>query len=383
MDFEPTLLSNREESLRREVRDFIRAELPHERQGLGMSGGHDAEFSKKLAARGWVGMYIPAEYGGGQQFTAVERFVVIEELLAVGAPVTAHWIADRQTAPTLLAFGTEAQRRRFLPAIAAGECYFSLGMSEPEAGSDLASVRSRATRTDGGYILNGLKTWTSSAHRNHFVVVLCRTAPLGDDRHTGLSQLIVDLTSPGVHISPVPFLNGTHHFNEIRFDDVFVPDDLLLGTEGDGWSQITSELAYERSGPDRYLSTFGLLRLFIGMQRDEILAPAAAEAIGRLAARFWTIRQLSLGVARAIDAGQAPKVQAALVKDIGTRFEQDAVEMLWNLCEEELDPEIGGHFERLLAEAVLTSPSFTIRGGTTEVLRGIAARHLSASRRSR
>jgi alkylation response protein AidB-like acyl-CoA dehydrogenase len=375
MDFPPTKLSADELRLREEVRAFIQTEFPPGRPlGLGMSGGHDPAFSKRLAARGWVGMYIPEEYGG-RKFSAVERFVVIEELLSVGAPVTAHWIADRQTAPALLAHGSEEQRQRFLPAIAAAECYFSLGMSEPTAGSDLAGVRCRARRTAGGWLLNGMKTWTSSAHRNHYITVLCRTAT-SDDRHAGLSQFIVDLKAEGVRISPVPFLDGTHHFNEVSFDDVFVAEDMLLGNEGDGWRQINSELSYERSGPDRYLSTFGVLRLFLARQDDATLDPHVAEVVGRLTARFWTIRQLSLGVARAIDQGEVPAVQSALVKDIGTRFEQDVVELLWGLYDD-VDPSSDDAFERLLGAAILTHPSFTIRGGTTEILRSIASRSLT------
>src|SRR5258708_4604230 len=165
----------------------------HAEPGLGIDAHHSPEFSRALASRGWLGMSIPEEYGG-HGHTAVERFVVIEELLAAGAPINAHWIADRQTAPALLAYGTEKQRRRFLPSIARGDCYFSIGLSEPDAGSDLAAVRTTAKAVDGGWLLNGTKIWTSGAHLNHFFVVLCRTRPLGEDRHQGLSTLIVALT---------------------------------------------------------------------------------------------------------------------------------------------------------------------------------------------
>ncbi|MBN9733946.1 MULTISPECIES: acyl-CoA dehydrogenase family protein [unclassified Pseudonocardia] len=376
MIFTPTVLTEREEQLRHEVRGFLATELPPDfRPGLGLGGAHDPEFSRRLAARGWVGMAIPREYGG-QGATPVERFVVVEELLAAGAPIVAHWVAERQTAPTLLAFGTEEQRRWFLPRIAAGECWFSLGMSEPDAGSDLASVRTAATRVDGGWTVNGTKIWTSAAHLNHFFVVLCRTSP-SDDRHGGLSQLIVDLHAPGITVSPIRFLDGGHHFNEVVFTDVFVPDDMVLGEIGSGWHQVTSELAYERSGPDRYLSVFGLLTAFVRECGDR-LDDAGRSAVGRAAATLWTIRQLSLAVARSLEHGAAPAVEAALVKDIGTVHEQEVVEALRHVAELEIDPGSPGMFGRLLAEAVLTGPSFTLRGGTTEVLRSIAARGLSA-----
>lgn len=378
MDFNPTTLSLDEQALRHEVREFLAAELPPDhRPGLGMAARHDPEFSRRLAQRGWVGMAIPPEYGGRGR-TAVDRFIVTEELLATGAPIGAHFVADRQTGPALLHYGTEEQRRRFLPAISAGECWFSLGMSEPDSGSDLASVRTTATRVDGGWRVAGTKVWTSAAHLNHFFAVLCRTSSVQEgDRHAGLSQLIVDLHAPGVRVSPIPYLDGSHHFNEVVLDDVHVPDDMVLGELGSGWAQVTSELAYERSGPDRWLSTFTVLREFLRQSPGDPLPHAEAKVVGRLAARYWAIRQLSLSVARSIDAGRAPAIEAAIVKDIGTRFEQEVVEVLRLAAGTEIDAEAGSMFQELLAEAVLTSPSFTLRGGTTEILRSVAAKGLS------
>ncbi|MGY1834430.1 acyl-CoA dehydrogenase family protein [Blastococcus sp. SYSU DS0510] len=378
MQFGATPLTPAEESLRAEVRDFLAAELPEDhRPALGFAGRYDPDFSRKLAARGWVGMAIPPEYGGHGR-SAVERFVVAEELLAAGAPIGAHFVADRQTGPALLHFGTEEQRRRFLPGIAAGEIYFSLGMSEPDSGSDLASVRTRATRVDGGWTVTGTKVWTSEAHRNHFFAVLCRTSPMEEGRkHAGLSQLIVDLHADGVRVSPIPYLDGSHHFNEVALEDVFVPDDMVLGEIGSGWQQVTSELAYERSGPDRWLSTFPVLREFVREGAGKAVADDEATVIGRLAARAWAIRALSLSVARALDAGAVPVIEAALVKEVGTRFEQDLVEALRVAAETEVDQSTGTLFQRLLAEAVLTSPSYTLRGGTTEILRSVAAKGLA------
>lgn len=376
MELVPTILSPAEEALRAEVRQFLADELgPDHRPSLGMNARFDPEFSRKLAARGWVGMAIPKEYGGHGR-SAVERFVVTDELLAAGAPILAHFVADRQTGPTLLRYGSEEQRRFFLPRICAGECYFSLGMSEPDSGSDLASVRTTATQVDGGWVINGTKIWTSGAHHNHYFAVLCRTSPLTEQRHAGLSQLIVDLTAPGVKVSPIPFIDGSHHFNEVVLQDVFVPDDMVLGRIGDGWRQVTGELAYERSGPDRYLSTFNVLRQFVATHVGRPPTPEQARVVGRLAAWFWTIRQMSLSVARSLDAGEAPAIEAALVKDIGTKFEQEVIDVIRAAADTELDPEGATLFEKLLAEAVLTGPSFTLRGGTTEVLRSVAAKGL-------
>jgi alkylation response protein AidB-like acyl-CoA dehydrogenase len=378
--FRPTQFTDGELELRREVREFIRQEFsPGEyRPNLGF-GGHSPEFSRKLADRGWVGMAIPREYGGRGRST-VERFIVVEELLRAGAPVGAHWIADRQSGPVILAYGTEAQRRRFLPAISRGECYFSIGMSEPDSGSDLASVRTAADRVEGGWSLRGRKVWTSNAHANHYAIVLCRTEPLGADRHIGLSQFVVDLRSPGVGIRPLLLLDGSHHFNEMALDEVFVPDDMVLGEIGAGWSQVTSELTFERAGPDRYMSGFPLLERYIADLAADGSSPLVADRLGRIGARLWAIRQLGLAVARAVDGGAAPAVQAALVKDLGTTFEQEVVRIIGELTDVEVSPDSPALLTALLADAVLNSPAFTIRGGTTQVLRMIAARGLGVGR---
>lgn len=380
MRFDPVILNSEEEELRSEVREFLEETLPRGsyRPGLGADAGHSPEFSRKLAQKGWVGMAIPPEYGGHGR-TPVDRFIVVEELLAAGAPIFAHWVADRQTAPTLLAYGTEEQRRRFLPAIARGECFFSIGMSEPDSGSDLASVRSTATKIDGGWLLSGTKIWTSGAHLNHYFVVLCRTSPMGEDRHHGLSQLIVDLSTQGVKINPIPFLDGSHHFNEVVLNDVFVPDEMVLGDVGMGWQQVTSELSYERSGPDRYMSTWQLFESYMLEERFDHVKDA--ESIGRLAARLWAIRQLSLSVARLIQRGRSPAVEAAMVKDLGTMFEQEVALTMQVLVEDDPDPGSLSLFESLLGQAIVIAPSYTIRGGTTEVLRSVAARSLREAHR--
>ncbi|MUL47788.1 acyl-CoA dehydrogenase, partial [Mycobacterium sp. CBMA360] len=288
----------------------------------------DADFSVRLAAAGFVGLTIPVEYGG-QGRSHMHRYVVTEELLAHGAPVAAHWIADRQVAPALLTYGNEEQRRRLLPRIASGTLYSAIGMSEYGAGSDLAAVTTKATRADGGWTLNGSKVWTSGAHLAHQIVVLARTSPLDPNhRHAGFSQFIVPTDAPGVTIEPIVQMNGEHHFNEVLFDDVALTDADVLGTVGDGWHQVTSELGFERSGPERFLSTATLLFAVIDALRSE-----ADTEIGDLLARMISLRQLSISVARALTAGHDAAVRAALVKDQGTRFEQESVEIAADLLD--------------------------------------------------
>jgi len=375
MRFEPTELTGDELALQREVREFLAAELPRGsyEPGLGMGAERNPAFSRRLAERGWVGMALPRRYGGGDR-GAVDRFVVVEELLRWGAPVGHHWVADRQTGPVINRFGTEAQKERFLPPICRGELSFSIGMSEPDSGSDLASVKTRARRVEGGWLISGTKVWTSGAHVNDWFIVLCRTSEEAD-RHQGLSQLLVDLRSDGLRVNPIPFLDGTEHFNEVVLSDVFVPDDLVLGEVGAGWAQNTSELAHERGGPDRWLSTYLVVEEFL-RERGDSLDEAAVALLGEAAARWWGLRQLSLSVARLIDRGEAPSTESALVKEMGTRFEQDVLAAVQRLVDLEPTPGAASLFERLLARAVLTGPSFTIRGGTNEILRSVAARGL-------
>ena len=345
----------------------------------------DPGFSVRLAEAGFVGLTIPAEYGG-HGLGHLHRYVVTEELLAHGAPVAAHWIADRQVAPGLLAYGSEEQRRRLLPRIVAGTLYSAIGMSEHQAGSDLAAVQMRATATDGGWLLTGTKVWTSGAHVSHQIVVLARTSPLEPQhRHAGFSQFIVPTDAAGITISPIELMNGEHHFNEVAFDDVFVadgPEGGVLGEIGNGWHQVTAELGFERSGPERILSTatlvFSAVRALAGCDVDD----RTAAELGDLMARMISLRQLSVSVARALSDGEDAAGRAALVKDLGTRFEQDSVELVADLIDG-LDPGSPGtaRLRGLLATARLHSPLFTLRGGTNEVLRGVVAKGMTARER--
>jgi alkylation response protein AidB-like acyl-CoA dehydrogenase len=365
--------------LRSEVREFLEAERAAGRFVPACDAwlsGWDESFSRRLGDRGWVGMTIPAEYGGHGR-SALERYVVVEELLAAGAPVAAHWVSDRQVGPNLLRYGSDALKRRYLPAIAQGACYFAIGLSEPDAGSDLAAVRTTGARVDGGWTVSGTKVWTSGAHRAHALIALLRTGPPdGRRRHVGLSQLLIELDQPGVTIRPIISMTGEHHFNEVVFGDVFVPDEQVVGTIGDGWAQVTSELAYERSGPERLLSTFVLLDTLAGELASRAGDADAARAVGRVVSRLWAARQMSLAVAGALAGGEAPEIAAALVKDVGTRLENEIIEVARMLTAAVPDPE-GAGMAGLLAQAVLHAPGFTLRGGTNEILRGIVARGLA------
>ncbi|GFG53143.1 acyl-CoA dehydrogenase [Mycolicibacterium agri] len=379
-----------------ELRTSIREFLDTDRAAHGWTPAVDSwlakwdpDFSARLADAGFVGLTIPTEYGG-HGLGYLHRYVVTEELLAHGAPVAAHWIADRQVAPGLLAFGTEEQRHRLLPRIVAGKLYSAIGMSEHGAGSDLAAVQTRASATDGGWLLTGTKVWTSGAHVAHQIVVLARTSPPDPQhRHAGFSQFIVPTDSAGITISPIELMNGEHHFNEVTFDEVFVSDDNVLGQIGNGWHQVTAELGFERSGPERILSTatliFAAIRALGGQEPRTrgaigIFDDRTAAEVGDLMARMISLRQLSVSVARTLSGGGDAATRAALVKDLGTRFEQDTVELVADLIDslDARSPHLPP-LRALLATARLHSPLFTLRGGTNEVLRGVVAKSMGAA----
>lgn len=332
----------------------------------------DVEFTRRLAEQGWVGMTIPTEYGGhGKSF--LERFAVTEELLAVGAPVAAQWIADRQIAPSLLRFGTEEQKQAFLPGIATGQVCFGIGMSEPGSGSDLASVQTKATKVDGGWTIRGRKTWTSGGHVADGFIALARTAPLDtSDRHAGLSQFLVDLKADGVTIDPIISMNGSHHFNEVTLDDVFIPDDRVLGEIGAGWQQVTSELAFERSGPERFLSTFPLLDQafseFKGKRRP------TNGSLGKHVARLAALHNMSMSVAKRLQDENNADTSAALVKHLGTAEEGDIAGTIDHLAGDY--SAVAPEFQDLLDAALAQRPGFTLRGGTNEILSGVIARSI-------
>ncbi|MEO0906287.1 MAG: acyl-CoA dehydrogenase family protein [Pseudomonadota bacterium] len=366
------------DALRAELREFLAAER--------VNGGYtpqadcwvsaaDPEFSRKMGARGWLGMTWPREYGGRERPVA-HRFVVTEETLAAGAPVAAHWVADRQTGSHILRYGTEQQKRGILPKIAAGECYTAIGMSEPQAGSDLAAIRTAARRTSDGWVLSGRKIWSTGAHLAHYMIVLARTSPAeGRNRQVGLSQFLVDLSLPGIDISGIRDLGGTPHFNETLFEDVKLPADALLGEEGNGWAQCMGELTLERSGPERFLTSLSVLE-----KAMPVLAAHADDRrggeIGSILANLRVLRRMSLGIAEMLERGESPNTAAAVVKEMGNRFENDVIARLRTMLSGIPRSEWPEGLGTLLRDAVLHLPSNTLRGGTTEILRGIIAREM-------
>lgn len=373
------VLPPEDEAIREPLRALIAervAALPVDRRARSWMG-FDADLSRALGAAGYLGLTLPKRYGG-QERGAYARFVVSEELLSVGAPVAAHWIADRQSAQLILHFGTEAQRQDYLPRICRGEIYFCIGMSEPGSGSDLASVRTRAEPAEGGgWRLNGQKIWTTFAHHDDYMIALVRTSGTSADRHQGLSQFIIDLKTPGITVRPIVDLTGDAHFTEVFFEDVQLPPDALIGGEGAGWAQVTAELAFERSGPERIYSSIVLLDAWIGHVRAHRPGDEASLALaGRLTAELAVLRAMSLAVTARLAEGDSPVIEASLVKDIGTGFEQSIPALIADDLGRHPDEPIPPELARALAFVTQIAPSYSLRGGTREILRGIIARGL-------
>src|SRR5260370_26327626 len=258
--FDPVELPPEAKELRQEVRAFLCQEI--EAGSFSPNGGKGSfsrDFARKVGAKGWIGMTWPKQYGGHER-SHLERYVVIEEMLAHRAPNRSFATADRQSGPVLLRYGQEEVKQKILPRITSGELCFCIGLSEPNSGSDVFAASTRATKTDGGWLVNGRKIWTSNAHNSDYMIGLLRTSPATkENRRHGLTQFLIDLKVPGITIRPIVNLTGQHDFNEVVFDDAFVPDLHLIGDVAMAWKQATDELAYERSGPDRWLETFPVL----------------------------------------------------------------------------------------------------------------------------
>jgi alkylation response protein AidB-like acyl-CoA dehydrogenase len=319
--------------------------------------GFSKSFALELGRRGWLGMTLPREDGGHGR-SPLERFAVYETLIGLGAPIASAWFGDRQVAPSLVAFGTPEQRERFLPDLIAGNATWCIGMSEPDAGSDLASLRTNARRTDGGYLVNGLKTWTSFGEVADYCYLICRTSVDGP-QHTGLSELIVPLDSPGVSVSAIRDMTGNRHFCEVSYEDVAVPAGNLVGREGGSWRQTMRQLDHERGGIDRLLSNRALYLDAVDVA--DTADPAVRQEIGALAIGYRIGR---LMVLREV-VGQAPPSFSAVTKVFCTEHEQRVAQFIARSFGLE------GLASGRMAQGLCYSPAYTIMGGTSAILRNI------------
>jgi alkylation response protein AidB-like acyl-CoA dehydrogenase len=374
----PVTIPPEDEALRPLVRAFLQENVMSKPAALRARSwsGYDPEFSRELGRRGWLGITLPKAMGGGGR-SAFARYVLVEEFLNAGAPVGSHWIADRQSGPLIAKYGSPSQQAFYIPKICSGLAFFCIGMSEPNSGSDLAGVRTRAQRNEKGWLLNGQKIWTTNAHNCHYMIALVRTSGEAGDRQQGLSQLIVDLKLPGVTVRPIRDMSGDSHFCEVFFDQVQLQADALIGTEGQGWAQVTAELAYERSGPERLYSSIVLFDQWLAYIRTpQGHSPGSVRLAGRIMSQLAPLRAMTLAVTAQLSAGGSPVVESALTKDIGTSIEQDIPALIADdLCSRDPDV-VPVELLHTLSYETAVAPSYSLRGGTREILRGMIARGL-------
>jgi acyl-CoA dehydrogenase len=365
------------ETLRSEVRQFLSDEISagtFDPRVAVTYASFNPGFSRRMGERGWIGMTWPKEYGGLER-SFLDRYVVTEEMRAANAPVGLHFAADRQSGPMLIKYANERVKRSILPRVAKGDLCFCVGMSEPGSGSDLYAARTKATKVSGGWRVNGAKIWTTNAHRAQYMIGLFRTsAATKENRRHGLTHFLVDMSTPGIRVNPIIDMTGSHEFNEVVFADAFVPDEHVLGEIDMAWKQATSELAYERSGPERFLEIsyvlFELIRV-LGTDPD----PRAAEGVGKLVAQLHTLRRMSISVNGMLAAGKEPVIEGALVKDLGTAWQQQLPHRARDLAAfVDRSTTDRSRFDQVVNFATRVSPKLTIQSGTTEILRGIVAR---------
>ncbi len=374
MDFALTV---EQERFRQEIRDFLAEEMVDgSTTEDGWIVGYSREFSQKLGARGWIGLTWPKKYGG-QERSYLDRLVLTEELLRAGAPVAAHWLGDRQVGPALLAYGSEEQKAEILPRVTNGEVVFCLGMSEPGAGSDLASLRTKAVEEGDAFSLSGQKIWTSFAHVADYAYLVARTdkdAP----KHKGISEFLIDMKTPGITVRPLVDITGEHHFNEVFFDSVRVEKKWLIGEKNRGWYQIASQLDYERSGIERLLSNYPLYRETVRYAQEHGLSnnPLVRNQLAQMQIELTMGRFLIYRVAWLLSHGQVPNYEAAMAKCFCTEVEQRIAQTVSSLLGAYAVLLPGSPAARLagrVARTYLYAPAYTIQGGTSNVLRNIMA----------
>jgi len=347
-------------ALREEARSFAAAAVArYGSVGDSWMNGFSRDLSKELGERGWLGMTWPVEHGGGGR-PPIDRLIVAEELIEAGVPLAATWFADRQIGPTLIAYGTQEQQRAHLPAILAGETTWCIGMSEPDAGSDLAALMTSARRDGDEWVINGQKIWTSHGLRADQCYLICRTSNDGPP-HQGISEIIVPMDAPGIQVRPIRDMTGGEHFCEVFFDDVRVPVANLVGTEGAAFKQTMRQLEHERGGIDRLVSNRArYLRALEVADRDdpivrqEIAAIESGYRIGRILVLREVLRQAPAGFSAATKC-YCTELEARIAEFVARVFGPASL------------------VESDAADGVLYAPGYTIMGGTSNVMRNILA----------
>ena len=373
-------------AFRREVREWLAANwdgarrAAHDRRPF-KDRGWDPEFSRLLGAKGWIGLGWPKEFGGAARSPA-EQLAFIEEMEYAGVPNKAHTVSETIVGPALIRYGTEAQRAEYLPAIRRGELSFALGYSEPEAGSDLAALRTRAVRSGDDWIITGQKLWSTGGDKAEHVWLAVRTDPEAKPKHAGISVFLVSLRAPGITIRPSLAMYGKT-FSAVFYDEVRVPGRALVGEVNNGWRVITDALAAERVMIGGQVATLrrNLDRLTEYVRHAEIGGKALRDdavirdRIGGLAAEIEVARQFALRNVRLVGEGRTPLYEAAMTKvfagELQERLGEAALDILGSggLLSEDAPSAPVGELEQVLRHSIMG----VIGGGTAEIQRNIIA----------
>ena len=319
--------------------------------------GYSKEFSRELASHGWIGMTWPKEFGGGGR-PAIDRLIVGEEMIKAGAPIAASWFGDRQMGPALIQYGTKEQQDEFLPKILSGETTWCIGMSEPNSGSDLASLKTSARDDGDEWVINGQKIWTSFGADADYCYLICRTSNDGPP-HAGISEIIVPMDTPGIEVRRIKDLTTNQHFCEVFYTDVRVPKKNLVGQQGGAFGQTMRQLEHERGGIDRLVSNRALFehaKSKADTSRKEVRQEIAAIETGYVIGRILVVREAMR---------QAPAGFSAATKCFCTEHEQRVAEFASRTL---------GMEATLWTEWTkdwLYFPGYTIMGGTSNVMRNI------------
>jgi 3-oxocholest-4-en-26-oyl-CoA dehydrogenase alpha subunit len=381
MDFRFT---GEQDAFRREVRAFLEGEIA---RGLFQPAcdawiqGFSPEFTKKVAQKGWIGLIWPKEYGG-QGRSNIDRFILTEEMLRYGAPAALHWFADRQIGRAIIHYGTEEQKHDMLPRILRGEAYVGLGMSEPQAGSDLGSLQTRATEDGDSYIINGQKMWTSCSHYMNYIYLVARTDP-NVPKHKGISEFIIPVNLPGINIVPTIDITSTEAWGEVFFDNVRIPKTTLIGEKNRGFYQIVNQLDFERSGLERLMGNYPLFDAIVkfskGTDRNGkpvCRDPLVRDKLAKLQVEFEVGRLLTYRVAFVIDQGRTPNTEAAMAKIYCTAFEQHLADLSTGILGLYGQLEGGSRYvpiSGMAPHSFLGSMGYSLQAGTSEILRNVVA----------
>jgi len=383
MDFEFT---DEQKSFREDIREFVQKELEQgtfiPRQNAWIEG-FSKEFSQKMSKRRWIALSWPKEYGG-QGRSYMDRLILIEEMLKAKAPIAFHFLADRQVGPALIRFGSDELKREFLPKIINAEISFCLCYSEPDAGSDLASVRTAAVEEGDYFVINGQKVWTTMGHVADFGWLLAKTNLDSNlPKHRSLSEFILDMKAPGVTVQPLINIAGVHSFNEVFLDDVKIPKNHLVGKKDKGFDQIMEQVVYERAGIERLMQNYPVMESLMdyvkttkrngrNMRED----PIVRNELATLEIEFNIGKLLCYNVAWTIDKGKIPTYEASVCKVFCTKYEQrlsDVATRLMGLYGQLLPSSKWAPYGGVAAESYLWNPSYTLQGGTVEILKNIIA----------